>query len=84
LIENCNWHKVIFDAGTIDSATENFTSKCCSLICECIPEQAITIHSGDKPWYDSVLRRTLIIRDRLRDKALQTKQEAHGPHCSPE
>ena len=60
----------------MESATENFTSKFLSYIRECIPEKTITVRPRDKPWFDSLLRKSIRIRDRLRNKALKTRNES--------
>ena len=76
LIENCDWTKSINEAKSINLATENFTSEFLSCVRECIPEQTITIRPRDKPWFDSVLRKTIRTRNRLRNKALKTKKDS--------
>ena len=44
---------------------------------ECIPEKTVTIRPNDKPWCDSMLRKTIRIRNRLRQKALKSKKAEH-------
>ena len=39
-------------------------------------EKNITVRPRDKPWFDSVLRKPIRIRDRLRNKALKTRNES--------
>ena len=75
LIMNTDWSSVICDAEDIDSATLNFSSKLLTLIRECIPEKTVTIRPKDKPWFDSLLRRTIRKRDRLRNWALKYNRE---------
>ena len=36
---------------------------------KCIPEKTVTKRPNDKPWMDSLLRKTIRIRNRLRKKA---------------
>lgn len=72
---NTDWGSVICDAKDIDTATLNFSSKLLTLIRECIPEKTVTIRPKDKPWFDSLLRRTIRKRDRLRNLALKYKRE---------
>ena len=76
LIENCNWANIINGSETLESATENFTSKFLSYIRECITEKTIAVRPRDKPWFDSLLRKSIRIRDRLRNKALKTRNES--------
>lgn len=40
------------------------------------PKKTIIIRPRDKPWYDSLLRKTMRIRDRLRKIALRTNNDA--------
>ena len=75
-VENCNWANIINGSETFESATENFTSKFLSYIRECIPEKIITVRPRDKPWFDSLLRKSIRIRGRLRNKALKTRNES--------
>lgn len=76
LINDCDWRNIISNAENVNTATENFTSQYLKLIRECIPEKSVTIRPKDKPWFDSTLRKTIIIRNRLRNKALKTKNES--------
>jgi hypothetical protein len=68
-IANCDWANIINGADTVDIATDNFTT-------ECIPEKIITIRPRDKPWYVSMIRKTIRLRDRLRNKALKRKKDS--------
>lgn len=72
---NTDGSSVICDAEDIDSATLNFSSKLLTLIRECIPEKTVTIRPKDKPWFDSLLGRTVRKRDRLRNLALKYNRE---------
>jgi hypothetical protein len=76
LIENCDWANIINGADTEHIAAENFTSKFLSCVRQCIPENIVTIRPHDKPWYDSMLRKTIRLRDRLRNKALKTQKDS--------
>lgn len=60
----------------IDKATTNFTNKFLSFIHQCIPEKAANIRPNDKPWMDSLLRKTMRVRNRLRKKAQKTRRES--------
>lgn len=72
LIQHCDWTNIITKADNVNIAVDNFTIKFLSFVRECIPEQTKTIRPRDKPWFDSVLRRTIRVRDRLRKKAIET------------
>lgn len=76
LISNCDWDITINSAPNIDAAVAQFTSTFMAYVRECVPEKTITIRPRDKPWYDSMLRKTMRIRDRLRNKALRTNNDA--------
>ena len=76
MIENCDWENIINGAETVDIATENFTSKFLSCVRQCIPEKTVTIRPRDKPWYDSLIRKRIRLRDRLRNKALKTQKDS--------
>ena len=60
--------------------TENVTIEIPPCFGECIPEQTIAIRPRNKPWFDSVLCKTIRIRKRLRNKVLETKKIPIGPH----
>lgn len=72
---NTDGSSVICDAEDIDSATLNFSSKLLTLIRVCILEKTVTIRPKDKPWFDSLLRRTVRKRDRLRNLPLKYKRQ---------
>lgn len=76
LINDCDWRNIISNAENVNIATEHFTSQYLKLVRECIPEKSVTIRPKDKPWFDSTLRKTIRIRNRLRNKALKTKNES--------
>lgn len=76
LINDCDWRNIISNAENVNNATELFTSQYLKLVRECIPEKSVTIRPKDKPWSDSTLRKTIRIRNRLRNKALKTKNES--------
>ncbi|XP_062594120.1 uncharacterized protein LOC134255611 [Saccostrea cucullata] len=76
LIQNCDWDKYINDADNIDAATDNFSNKFLSCVRQSFCEKTITIRPRDKPWMDSILRKTLRLRNRLRNKALRTKKDS--------
>ena len=69
------WENIINGADTLELATENFMSKFLSYIRECTPEKTIIVRPRDKPWFDSLLPKSISIRDRLRSRALRTKRE---------
>jgi hypothetical protein len=78
LIENCDWANIINGAETVDIATENFTPKFLSCVRQCIPEKNRNyIRPRDKPWYDSMIRKTIRLRDRLRNKALKSQRDSN-------
>ena len=74
LIAESNWSFLISEANNVSEAAENFTAHFLSCVRECVPEKNITIRPNDKPWFDSVLRKTIRIRDRLRNIAIKSKK----------
>ena len=71
LIAESNWSFLISEANNVSEAAENFTAHFLSCVRECVPGKNITIRPNDKPWFDSVLRKTIRIRDRLRNIAIK-------------
>lgn len=69
LIAGCDW--TILNNGSVDEASDYFTSKFKELAKQCIPSKLVTIRPNDKPWYDSEIRRISKLRDKLRKKAIQ-------------
>ena len=47
-----------------------------SIIHKCLPEKTVTIRPNDKPWMDSLLRKTIRIRNRLRKKAQKSCKDS--------
>lgn len=76
LIQHCDWTNIITEADNVNIAVDIFTTKFLSFVRECIPEQTITIRPPDKPCLDSVLRKTIKVRDRLRYKAIETNKDS--------
>lgn len=74
LISDSDWHKLIMEATDVNHAVKNFTSTFLGHVSECIPEKTIVIRPSDKPWFDSVLRREIRIRNRLRKKAQKSNK----------
>jgi hypothetical protein len=70
LIESFDWGELFENTSSVESAAELFSTQYLTLVRECIPEKTITIRPKDKPWFDSILRKYIRIRNRLRKKAL--------------
>lgn len=49
------------EAIDVNHTVKNFTGN----VSECIPEVTIVIRPSDKPWFDSILRREICVRNRL-------------------
>ena len=47
------------------------------MVKDCIPSKEVTIHTDDKPWYDSVIKTHSRLRDKLRRKAVNTQNHTH-------
>ncbi len=56
LIINTDWS--ILNTGSVDEATQQFTTKFVELSKQCIPLKEVTIRPNDKPWYNSEIRKT--------------------------
>ena len=61
---------------TVDESCENFTKTFLRFCKTCIPCSNVLIRPNDKPWFTSVLRYNIRLRNRLRKKAFQTNSEA--------
>lgn len=53
------------EAIDVNHTVKNFTATFLGNVSECIPEVTIVIRPSDKPWFDSILRREIRIRNRL-------------------
>ena len=58
--------------GSLDEATDLFTSTFLKLVKQCIPSKTVTIRGDDKPWYDSEIRSFTRKRDKQKRKAIKT------------
>ena len=61
-IDNFDWYCLL--QGTLDEATELFTSVFLKFVKQCIPSKNVTIRGDDKPWYDSEIRSFTRKRDK--------------------
>lgn len=59
LIAESNWSSCICEGNYISQAAVNLTNHFLSCVRECVPEKTITIRPNDKPWFDSILRKTI-------------------------
>ena len=57
-------------------ACTNFTKAFLDISELCIPNRRVTIRSNDKIWFDSILRKEIRKRDRLRKKYLLIKNDS--------
>ncbi len=67
LIANYDW-SILYN-GNIDDAALLFTNKYIDFVKVCIPYNNVIIRPNDKPWYNSDIRRTSKLRERLRKKS---------------
>ncbi len=70
LILNTDWSVV--NIPNLDEATILFTDTFIDLAKQCIPCSEVTIRPNDKPWYNSEIRHTSKLRNRLRKKAIKS------------
>ncbi len=70
LILNADWS--VLNIPNIDEATILFTDTFIDLAKQCIPCSEVTIRPNDKPWYNSEIRHTSKLRNRLRKKAIKS------------
>jgi hypothetical protein len=57
-------------------ACTNFTKAFLDISELCIPKREVTIRSNDKIWFDSILRKEIRKRNRLRKKYLLIKNDS--------
>jgi hypothetical protein len=61
LIHEYNWQSIIIHKYPLDLATEKVSEQFLFLVQECIPEKKVTICPNDKPWFDSMLRKKIVL-----------------------
>ena len=71
-----NWEILIQNGRDMNIACTNFTKAFLDISELCIPKWKVTIRSNDKIWFDSILRKEIRKRDRLRKKYLLIKNES--------
>lgn len=59
---------------SIHIASEAFSKQILELATECIPSNFVTIRPNDRPWYDSIIRRSSRQRDRQKEKSLTSNK----------
>ena len=72
--KNTDWDKLILDDDSTNHAVENFSSIFQKQVSECIPEKSVDIRLKDKQLFDSVLRKQIRVRNRLRKKVRQSNK----------
>ncbi len=72
LISTTDWSFI--GNGTINTACDSFTDKILELLHVCIPSTLVTIRPNDKPWYNSLIRKTSRHRDRQKNIAQRTNK----------
>ena len=63
-----NWEIHIQNERDMNIVCTNFTKAFLDISELCIPKRDVTISSNDKIWFDSILRKEIRKRDRLRKK----------------
>jgi hypothetical protein len=71
-----NWEILIQNERDMNIACTNFTKAFLDISKLCIPKREVTIRSNDKIWFDSILRKEIRKRDRLRKKYLLIKNDS--------
>lgn len=74
-IDEYDWNFI--NDAPINEAPKIFEETFLKIVNECIPSKEVTIRTDDKPWYDSEIRKTSRQRDRLKKKAIKSKNPAH-------
>ena len=74
-IESYDWNFI--NDAPIDDVAKQFQDAFLGLVKDCIPSKEVTIHTEDKPWYDSVIKTHSRLRDKLRRKAVNTQNHTH-------
>ncbi len=72
LIRTADW-SLINTSNGIDTTCEIFSNKLSELLQVCIPSSLVTIRPNDKPWYNSLIRRT----SRQREPSKNTAQSSN-------
>jgi hypothetical protein len=71
-----NWEIPIQNERDMNIARTNFTKAFLDILELCIPKREVTIRSNDKIWFDSILRKEIRKRNRLRKKYLLIKNDS--------
>ena len=71
LIISFEWNVLL--EGSLNDACIKFTDTFLDFARSCIPSKTVTIRPNDKPWFDSVIRKNMCIRDRLKKKSIQSR-----------
>jgi hypothetical protein len=78
LIHDYDWQSITNDNYPVDLATNIFSKKFLFLYGYVfLKKTPVTIRPNDKPWFDSILGKTIHTRDRLHQKVLKSKKEEH-------
>ena len=71
-----NWEILMQNERDMNIACTNSTKAFLDISELCIPKREVTIRSNDKIWFDSILRKEIRKRDRLRKKYLLIKNDS--------
>ena len=71
-----NWEILVQNERDMSIACTKFTKAFLDISELCIPKREVTIRSNDKIWFDSILRKEIRKRDRLRITYLLLKNDS--------
>ena len=74
-IESNDWNFI--NDAPVDDVAKVFEVTFLDLVNDCIPSKEVTIHTDDKPWYDSAIKQHSRLRDKLRGRAVKTQNQTH-------
>ena len=60
-----NWETLFSNVYDIDTLYETCCSRFLNIVNNFIPSRVITVRSNDKPWMNSIIRRSIPMRNRL-------------------
>ncbi len=74
LIRTADWSFINNNTNTINTACKAFNDKFLEILHVCIPSSLVTIRPNDKPWYNSLIRKTSRQRDSQKKTAIRSKK----------
>ena len=73
-IATTDW-EALFESPNIDINVLYFNKKLTDFVNQHVPQKTIIVRPSDKPWFNSVIRREIRVRDRLRKTYRRTNRQ---------